>query len=30
VALAPDASLEGRTPNDLLAAVIDSVAAPRT
>jgi MoxR-like ATPase len=30
VALAPDASLEGRTPNDLLAAVVDSVAAPRT
>ena len=30
VALAPDASLEGRTPNDLLTAVIDSVAAPRT
>ena len=30
VALSPDASLEGRTPNDLLAAVIDSVAAPRT
>jgi len=30
VALAPDASLEGRTPNDLLAAVIDSVPAPRT
>jgi MoxR-like ATPase len=29
VALAPDASLEGRTPNDLLAAVVDSVAAPR-
>jgi MoxR-like ATPase len=29
VALAPDASLEGRTPNDLLSAVIDSVAAPR-
>ena len=29
VALAPDASLEGRTPNDLLAAVIDSVPAPR-
>jgi MoxR-like ATPase len=29
VALAPDASLEGRTSNDLLAAVIDSVAAPR-
>jgi MoxR-like ATPase len=30
VALAPDASLEGRTPNDLLTAVIDSVPAPRT
>ena len=30
VALAPDASLEGRTPNDLLAAIIDSVPAPRT
>jgi MoxR-like ATPase len=30
VALSPDASLEGRTPNDLLAAVVDSVAAPRT
>jgi MoxR-like ATPase len=30
VALAPDASLEGRTPNDLLTAVVDSVAAPRT
>lgn len=30
VALAPDASLEGRTPNDLLAAVIDGVAAPRS
>jgi len=29
VALAPDASLEGRTPNDLLASVVDSVAAPR-
>jgi len=29
VALAPDASLEGRTPNDLLASVIDSVPAPR-
>ena len=29
VALAPDASLEGRTPNDLLVAVVDSVAAPR-
>jgi MoxR-like ATPase len=29
VALAPDASLEGRTPNDLLAAIVDSVAAPR-
>ena len=30
VALAPDASLEGRTPNDLLTGVIDSVPAPRT
>ena len=30
VAVAPDAALEGRTPNDLLAAVIDSVPAPRT
>jgi MoxR-like ATPase len=30
VALAPDASLEGRTPNDLLTAVVDSVAAPRS
>jgi MoxR-like ATPase len=30
VALAPDASLEGRTPNDLLTAVVDSVPAPRT
>jgi MoxR-like ATPase len=30
VALSPDASLEGRTANDLLAAVIDSVPAPRT
>jgi MoxR-like ATPase len=29
VALAPDAALEGRTPNDLLSAVVDSVAAPR-
>ena len=29
VALAPDASLDGRTPNDLLSAVVDSVAAPR-
>jgi MoxR-like ATPase len=29
VALAPDASLEGRTANDLLAAIVDSVAAPR-
>jgi MoxR-like ATPase len=29
IALAPDAALEGRTPNDLLAAVVDSVAAPR-
>jgi MoxR-like ATPase len=30
VAPAPDALLEGRTPNDLLADVIASVAAPRT
>jgi MoxR-like ATPase len=30
VAIAPDASLEGRTPNDLLAGVVDSVPAPRT
>jgi MoxR-like ATPase len=30
VAIAPDASLEGRTANDLLAGVIDSVPAPRT
>ena len=29
VALAPDARSKGRTPNELLAAVIDSVAAPR-
>ena len=29
VALAPDALLEGRKPNDLLSAVIESVAAPR-
>jgi MoxR-like ATPase len=29
VALSPDASLEGRTPNDVLANVIDSVPAPR-
>jgi MoxR-like ATPase len=29
VALAPDASLEGRTPNDLLSAIVESVAAPR-
>ena len=29
VALAPDALLEGRTTNDLLAAVIETVAAPR-
>jgi MoxR-like ATPase len=29
VALAPDAALEGRAPNDLLAAVVDSVSAPR-
>jgi len=30
VAIAPDASLEGRTANDLLTGVIDSVPAPRT
>jgi MoxR-like ATPase len=30
VALAPDALLEGRKPGDLLTAVIESVAAPRT
>jgi len=30
VAIAPDASLEGRTANDLLVGVIDSVPAPRT
>ena len=29
VGLAPDALLEGRTTNDLLAEVVDSVAAPR-
>jgi len=29
VALSPDALLEGRTPADLLSAVLDSVAAPR-
>ena len=29
VALAPDALLEGRTTNDLLSEVVDSVAAPR-
>jgi MoxR-like ATPase len=29
VALAPDALLEGRTTNDLLREVIDTVAAPR-
>jgi MoxR-like ATPase len=29
VALTPDSLLEGRTPGDLLTAVIDSVAAPR-
>jgi MoxR-like ATPase len=29
VALSPDAALEGRTPNDLLLSVIDSVPAPR-
>jgi MoxR-like ATPase len=30
VALTPDALLEGRTPGDVVTAVIDSVAAPRT
>jgi MoxR-like ATPase len=30
VAIAPDASLEGRTANDLLTGVVDSVPAPRT
>ncbi len=30
IALAPDALLEGRTPRDLLTAVVESVAAPRT
>jgi MoxR-like ATPase len=30
VALSPDASLEGRTPSDLLLGVIDSVPAPRS
>ena len=29
IALAPDALLEGRKPDDLLAGVLDSVAAPR-
>lgn len=29
IALAPEAMLEGRKPNDLLASVIESVAAPR-
>jgi len=29
IALAPDALLEGRKPDDLLSAVIESVAAPR-
>jgi MoxR-like ATPase len=29
IALAPDALLEGRKPNDILAGVIESVAAPR-
>jgi MoxR-like ATPase len=29
IALAPDAMLEGRKPNDLLAAVIENVPAPR-
>jgi MoxR-like ATPase len=30
IALAPDALLEGRSPRDLLTAVVESVAAPRT
>jgi MoxR-like ATPase len=29
IALAPDALLEGRNPNDLLAGILESVAAPR-
>lgn len=29
IALAPDALLEGRKPNDLLMAIVESVAAPR-
>jgi MoxR-like ATPase len=29
VALTPDAMLEGRLPDDLLSAVVESVAAPR-
>jgi alanine dehydrogenase len=29
VALAPDALLEGRKANDLLAEIVDAVAAPR-
>jgi len=29
IALAPDALLEGRTTNDVLVAIIDTVAAPR-
>ena len=29
IALAPDALLEGRKPNDLLAGILESVAAPR-
>jgi MoxR-like ATPase len=29
IALAPDALLEGRKPDDLLTAIVDSVAAPR-
>jgi MoxR-like ATPase len=29
IALAPDALLEGRKPDDLLSAIIESVAAPR-
>ena len=29
VALAPDALLEGRTPNDVLREIVEAVAAPR-
>ena len=29
IALAPDALLEGRRPNDLLAGIIETIPAPR-